>query len=83
TELMVHELTMESLTESLERADVEVIGHGLGQQEWGKKALQKVENLRKPMLWDGDALNLQAINPDKRQNGVNTTHPGEAERLLG
>ncbi|XNM61645.1 NAD(P)H-hydrate dehydratase [Escherichia coli] len=23
----------------------------LGQQEWGKKALQKVENFRKPMLW--------------------------------
>lgn len=35
-ELMVHELTMGSLTESTEWADVVVIGPGLGQQEWGK-----------------------------------------------
>ena len=82
-ELMVHELTMDSLTESLEWADVVVIGPGLGQQEWGKKALQKVENFRKPMLWDADALNLLAINPDKRHNRVITPHPGEAARLLG
>ncbi len=41
-ELMVHELTMDSLTESPEWADVVVIGPGLGQQEWGKKALQKL-----------------------------------------
>ncbi len=40
-ELMVHELTMDSLTESPEWADVVVIGPGLGQQEWGK-ALQKL-----------------------------------------
>lgn len=81
-ELMVHELTPESLDEALEWADVVAIGPGLGQQEWGKKALQKVENSRKPMLWDADALNLLAINPDKRQNRVITPHPGEAARLL-
>lgn len=81
-ELMVHELTAESLDESLEWADVVVIGPGLGQKEWGKKALQKVENFRKPMLWDADALNLLAINPDKRHNRVLTPHPGEAARLL-
>nr|pir hypothetical protein - Escherichia coli [Escherichia coli] len=46
-------------------------------------ALQKVENFRKPMLWDADALNLLAINPDKRHNRVITPHPGEAARLLG
>jgi NAD(P)H-hydrate epimerase len=81
-ELMVQELTPQALDESLEWADVVVIGPGLGQQEWGKKALQKVENSRKPMLWDADALNLLAINPDKRQNRVITPHPGEAARLL-
>jgi NAD(P)H-hydrate epimerase len=82
-ELMVHQLTPQSLEESLEWADVVVIGPGLGQQEWGKKALQKVENFRKPMLWDADALNLLAINPDKRHNRILTPHPGEAARLLG
>ncbi|MEG0801104.1 MAG: bifunctional ADP-dependent NAD(P)H-hydrate dehydratase/NAD(P)H-hydrate epimerase [Citrobacter sp.] len=82
-ELMVDELTPRTVDESLAWADVVVIGPGLGQQEWGKKALQKVENFRKPMLWDADALNLLAINPDKRHNRVITPHPGEAARLLG
>lgn len=82
-ELMVDTLTPQTLEESLTWADVVVIGPGLGQQEWGKKALQKVENFRKPMLWDADALNLLAINPDKRHNRVITPHPGEAARLLG
>ena len=82
-ELMVHELTPQSLEESLAWADVVIIGPGLGQTEWGKKALLKVENFRKPMLWDADALNLLAINPDKRHNRVITPHPGEAARLLG
>jgi ADP-dependent NAD(P)H-hydrate dehydratase / NAD(P)H-hydrate epimerase len=81
-ELMVHELTAQSLEESLAWADVIVIGPGLGQQAWGKQALRKVENIRKPMLWDADALNLLAINPDKRHNRVLTPHPGEAARLL-
>ena len=35
------------------------------------------------MVWDADALNLLAINPDKRHNRVITPHPGEAARLLG
>ncbi|QCT19570.1 bifunctional ADP-dependent NAD(P)H-hydrate dehydratase/NAD(P)H-hydrate epimerase [Jejubacter calystegiae] len=81
-ELMVHELTQESLSQSLEWADVVAIGPGLGQGNWGKQALQKVENFRGPMVWDADALNLLAINPDKRQNRIITPHPGEAARLL-
>ena len=48
-----------------------------------EKTIKKVENFRKPMLWDADALNLLAINPDKRHNRVITPHPGEAARLLG
>ncbi|MBJ7222744.1 MULTISPECIES: bifunctional ADP-dependent NAD(P)H-hydrate dehydratase/NAD(P)H-hydrate epimerase [unclassified Brenneria] len=81
-ELMVQELTGESLRHGLEWADVVVIGPGLGQDEWGKNALRLAENCNKPMLWDADALNLLAINPHKRQNRVLTPHPGEAARLL-
>lgn len=81
-ELMVHELTTQALDEGLQWADVVVIGPGLGQQAWGKEALQKVEHFRSPMLWDADALNLLAINPDKRHNRILTPHPGEAARLL-
>ncbi|MTD27606.1 bifunctional ADP-dependent NAD(P)H-hydrate dehydratase/NAD(P)H-hydrate epimerase [Erwinia sorbitola] len=81
-ELMVQELTTEALDAALEWADVIVIGPGLGQGSWGKKALKKVENSQKTMLWDADALNLLAISPDKRQNRIITPHPGEAARLL-
>ncbi|WP_044612020.1 bifunctional ADP-dependent NAD(P)H-hydrate dehydratase/NAD(P)H-hydrate epimerase [[Enterobacter] lignolyticus] len=81
-ELMVDELTPQSLDAALAWADVVVIGPGLGQQAWGKQALRKVESCRKPMLWDADALNLLAFNPDKRHNRVLTPHPGEAARLL-
>lgn len=81
-ELMVAELSGSTLDKALEWADVIVVGPGLGQGEWGKKALQKVENSQKLMLWDADALNLLAIRPDKRQNRIITPHPGEAARLL-
>ncbi|CCG88640.1 bifunctional ADP-dependent NAD(P)H-hydrate dehydratase/NAD(P)H-hydrate epimerase [Erwinia piriflorinigrans] len=81
-ELMVQELSAATLESGLEWADMIVIGPGLGQGEWGKKALRKVEHSQKPMLWDADALNLLAISPDKRQNRIITPHPGEAARLL-
>lgn len=81
-ELMVQELDAQTLDDGLEWADTIVIGPGLGQRDWGKKALKKVENSNKPMLWDADALNLLAISPDKRQNRIITPHPGEAARLL-
>ena len=81
-ELMVQELTDEALDRALEWADVIVIGPGLGQGEWGKRALKRVESSQKPMLWDADALNLLAISKDKRQNRIITPHPGEAARLL-
>lgn len=82
-ELMVGELTDESLADGLEWADVIAIGPGLGQRDWGKKALSGVESSEKPMLWDADALNLLAISAQKRQNRIITPHPGEAARLLG
>lgn len=81
-EIMVDELSDEALRQQLEWADVVVIGPGLGQEAWGKNALRRVANVEKPMLWDADALNLLAINPDKRQNRIITPHPGEAARLL-
>ncbi|WP_168403455.1 bifunctional ADP-dependent NAD(P)H-hydrate dehydratase/NAD(P)H-hydrate epimerase [Erwinia amylovora] len=81
-ELMVQGLSRSTLDAGLEWADVIVIGPGLGQGQWGKEALKKVENSQKTMLWDADALNLLAISPDKRQNRIITPHPGEAARLL-
>ena len=82
-ELMVAELTTESLERALEWADIVAIGPGLGQSDWAKNALQQVKLSKKSMVWDADALNLLAIEPDKRQNRILTPHPGEAARLLG
>lgn len=81
-ELMVQELTSQSLDEAMAWADALAIGPGLGQQEWGRKALQRVVHFAKPVLWDADALNLLAISPDTGHNRVITPHPGEAARLL-
>jgi NAD(P)H-hydrate epimerase len=81
-ELMVDALSDARLQQALEWADVIAIGPGLGQREWGKKALERVAACEKPMLWDADALNLLAINADSRQNRIITPHPGEAARLL-
>lgn len=82
-ELMVAELTSQSLGDALDWADIVAIGPGLGQSDWAKNALKDVKLSKKIMVWDADALNLLAIEPDKRQNRVLTPHPGEAARLLG
>lgn len=82
-ELMVQPLSEEGLQQALDWADVLVIGPGLGQGEWGRNALKILQASDKPALWDADALNLLALNPEKRQNRVITPHPGEAARLLG
>ena len=82
-ELMTAELTDESLEEAIAWADVIAIGPGLGQSDWAKNALNRVKLSKKTMVWDADALNLLAIEPDKRQNRILTPHPGEAARLLG
>ena len=37
----------------------------------------------KPLVVDADALNLLALNPQRRDDWVLTPHPGEAARLLG
>lgn len=72
-ELMVDALTPQTLEESPAWAD-----GGDRPRAWsagvGQKSAAKVENFRKPMLWDADALNLLAINPDKRHNRVITPH---------
>ncbi|MEE4410588.1 MULTISPECIES: bifunctional ADP-dependent NAD(P)H-hydrate dehydratase/NAD(P)H-hydrate epimerase [unclassified Serratia (in: enterobacteria)] len=82
-ELMVQRLSDDTLLQALDWADVVVVGPGLGQGEWGRNALKVLQASDKPALWDADALNLLALNPEKRQNRVITPHPGEAARLLG
>lgn len=68
----------------VERADVLVVGPGLGQGPWGRALLSVLSAAALPQVWDADALNLLAagavqLPPDC----VITPHPGEAARLLG
>ncbi|MFC4859952.1 NAD(P)H-hydrate dehydratase [Pseudomonas sp. JS3066] len=67
-----------------EKADVLVVGPGLGQGAWGRSLISAVAGLNVPQVWDADALNLLASNQTQLPaDGVITPHPGEAARLLG
>ncbi|TRX74009.1 NAD(P)H-hydrate dehydratase [Pseudomonas mangiferae] len=68
----------------VDKADVLVVGPGLGQDAWGRSLLSIASGREVPQVWDADALNLLAsggyrLPPD----AVITPHPGEAGRLLG
>ncbi len=66
------------------RADVLVVGPGLGQQAWGRSLLSAALASGRPQVWDADALNLLAGSVvGVAQDVVLTPHPGEAARLLG
>ncbi|HSX71597.1 MAG TPA: NAD(P)H-hydrate dehydratase, partial [Pseudomonas sp.] len=67
-----------------ERADVLVVGPGLGQQAWGRSLLSAALASERPQVWDADALNLLAEGVVQApRDAVLTPHPGEAGRLLG
>jgi ADP-dependent NAD(P)H-hydrate dehydratase / NAD(P)H-hydrate epimerase len=72
-----------SLGALIKKADVIVIGPGLGQSLWSKALLRKVLASNLPLIVDADALNLLAKKPSARTNWILTPHPGEAARLLG
>ncbi len=80
--------TGDNISPWLAKADVIVIGPGIGQEEWGKHLLQQALTTTLPMVLDADGLNLLARwkaenHPHaKRGNWVLTPHPGEAARLL-
>ena len=67
----------------LNRVSVVAIGPGLGQSDWAMSLFAKVLQTRLPLVVDADALNLLALEHQRRENWVLTPHPGEAARLLG
>ncbi|MCW8155178.1 NAD(P)H-hydrate dehydratase [Stutzerimonas stutzeri] len=71
------------LTALVERADVLVVGPGLGQAPWGRSLLSVAAQRELPQVWDADALNLLASGVvDLPSGSLITPHPGEAARLL-
>lgn len=68
----------------VERADVLVVGPGLGQGAWGRALLSVASAASQPQVWDADALNLLAAGAVRLPSAcIITPHPGEAARLLG
>lgn len=73
----------------ISRADVIVLGPGLGNQPWGQMCTLAAIESGRPLVIDADGLNhLSAIMNSKSQpcqlpaNSIITPHPGEAGRLL-
>lgn len=66
----------------LRRATVVAAGPGLGQGEWGRRMFGALLDARAPLVLDADALNLLALDPQRRTDWILTPHPGEAARLL-
>ena len=68
----------------VDKADVLVVGTGLGQGAWGRALLSAAADRAVPQVWDADALNLLAAGLARPPRiGIMTPHPGEAARLLG
>jgi ADP-dependent NAD(P)H-hydrate dehydratase / NAD(P)H-hydrate epimerase len=85
-EVMVHGVRgAADLGELPGRAQVLVVGPGLGQGAWGQGMLQAALGANRPLVVDADGLNLLASRwPDaRRDDWILTPHPGEAARLLG
>ncbi|MBD9633353.1 NAD(P)H-hydrate dehydratase [Pseudomonas sp. PDM19] len=68
-----------------ERADVLVVGPGVGREAWGRVLVSAAASLERRQVWDADALNLLAEGLVARPSSdwVITPHPAEAARLLG
>jgi ADP-dependent NAD(P)H-hydrate dehydratase / NAD(P)H-hydrate epimerase len=78
---------LDSLSELLLKVDCCVIGPGLGCGDWAQQILASLTNtpafLDKVKLFDADALNWLALNPNVDKYRILTPHPAEAARLLG
>ncbi|MBY6095880.1 NAD(P)H-hydrate dehydratase [Ferrimonas balearica] len=59
------------------------VGPGMGQSDWARHLLIGAIRSERPLVVDADALNLLAMEPQRRDNWILTPHPGEAARLLG
>ncbi|MGZ5052390.1 MAG: NAD(P)H-hydrate dehydratase [Methylobacter sp.] len=82
-ELMCHGIEDPEQLEMLAvKANVIVVGPGLGQSAWARALLNATIDSGKPMVVDADGLNLLASTPAAKPDWILTPHPGEAARLL-
>ena len=82
-EIMCHGVHgVNDLLPLMKKADVIVLGPGLGQSEWAKTLWACVCETTLPLVVDADALNILSMQHVIKQNWILTPHPGEAARLL-
>lgn len=87
-EIMCHAVeTGEQFGQLIEKADILVMGPGLGEDVWAHEmwqTLQRLNERRVPCVLDADGLNWLAREPAAlNADDIMTPHPGEAARLLG
>ena len=75
-----------AVVQAAEKADVLVVGPGLGQSTSVGRTLRKLLAMRKPAVIDADALNFLASQKRWpawfKVSAILTPHPGEMKRLL-
>jgi len=83
-EIMTHGFhSSQSLDVLLERANVIVLGPGLGQDQWANALFNKAIHRGLPLIVDADALLLLKQRKDTHNaSWILTPHPGEAAALL-
>ncbi len=82
-ELMCHGVSSaKQLSDLLKKANVVVIGPGLGQSEWATELFMATIAAQKSMIIDADGLNILAGLSIPHADWILTPHPGEAARLL-
>lgn len=82
-EIMCHGVGVpEELEKLIAKADVLVIGPGLGQSSWSKGIWDIVSEIELPKVIDADGLHFLAKINQVSNHWVLTPHPGEAGRLL-
>ncbi|TMO55000.1 NAD(P)H-hydrate dehydratase [Pseudoalteromonas phenolica] len=82
-ELMVHGVENNTdLLALMNKADVLVLGPGLGQSSWAEALFDTALQFSGEIVVDADGLNLLAKRPKKLPKCVLTPHEGEARRLL-
>lgn len=82
-ELMCHAIEQSQQLKPLqEKANVIVLGPGLGQSLWSKSLFNELHKSSLAIVMDADGLNLLAQSPDYNDNRILTPHPKEAARLL-
>jgi NAD(P)H-hydrate epimerase len=73
----------ELLSGLVEKANVVVLGPGLGRSPWSRAVWEWASKQTVSLVMDADGLNFLSESGSFNDNWVLTPHPGEAARLLG